>query len=43
MVQRVANEGECRQMRVMHIRRGVKRTASAFSVGGDMIRVVQSY
>ena len=28
---------------VMHIRRrGVKRTASAFSVG-DMIRVVQSY
>ena len=27
----------------MHIRRGVKRTASAFSVGGDMIRVVQSY
>ena len=29
---------------VMHIRRrGVKRTVSAFSVGGDMVRVVQSY
>ena len=29
---------------VMHIRRGgVKRTMSAFSVGGDMVRVVQSF
>ena len=29
---------------VMNIRRrGVKRTMSAFSVGGDMVRVVQSY
>ena len=27
----------------MHIGRGVRRTMFAFSVGGDMVRVVQSY
>ena len=41
MVQRMGNEGECRQMR--SDAKDVRRTTSAFSVGADMVRVVQSY
>ena len=42
MVQRVGNEGECRQMRGAAYKKGCKEN-SVHILGGDMVRVVQSY